>query len=169
MKALLRQGSTACCLAPLLAFQGRQKAQLLESKSLVMQEPRRIVVARVIMPSLRTAALCCSAALLFPFGCRWAPPLTRSFTPPLCLCPGVRAGVPVDVRSVPVARMNLPPASVDAVVSVYGLSATKDTAAVLREAVRVLKPGKVKQRSSPLSFNGSPGHELFATGRPLLQ
>lgn len=59
--------------------------------------------------------------------------------------PGIRAGVPVDVRPVSAARMNLPPASVDAVVCVYGLSTARDAAALLREAARVLKPGKVRR------------------------
>jgi ubiquinone/menaquinone biosynthesis C-methylase UbiE len=64
--------------------------------------------------------------------------------------------VPVDVRTVPSAQMNLPPASVDAVVSVYGLSSIAQGSAVLKEAARVLKPGKVSRgtgREQPVSHH----------------
>ncbi|MCO5573979.1 hypothetical protein L7F22_027757 [Adiantum nelumboides] len=56
----------------------------------------------------------------------------------------IRAGVPVDVKVKALNSLSLPSNSMDAVVSVYSLCNLKegDTKTVLREAIRLLKPGK---------------------------
>ncbi|KAI5060106.1 hypothetical protein GOP47_0024526 [Adiantum capillus-veneris] len=56
----------------------------------------------------------------------------------------VRAGVPVDIKVKALSSLSLPSNSMDAVVSVYCLCNLKngDTKTVLREAIRLLKPGK---------------------------
>lgn len=56
----------------------------------------------------------------------------------------IRAGVPVDVKVKALNSLSLPSNSMDAVVSVYCLCNLKEgeTKTVLREAIRLLKPGK---------------------------
>lgn len=56
----------------------------------------------------------------------------------------IRAGVPVDIKVKAMNSLSLPSNSMDAVVSVYCLCGVKDKEAktVLREAIRLLKPGK---------------------------
>eukprot|EP00250_Pteridium_aquilinum_P011015 c19781_g1_i2 orf=493-1284(-) len=66
----------------------------------------------------------------------------------------IRAGVPVDVKLKPLNSSSLPSNSMDAVVSVYCLCdlKEKDTRTFLREAIRLLKPGK----------RGSCGHVKYS-------
>lgn len=56
----------------------------------------------------------------------------------------IRAGVPVDIKVKALNTLSLPSNSMDAVVSVYCLCELKEreTKTILREAIRLLKPGK---------------------------